>query len=167
VRSGLFGFGSGGGLPTSCLYIAWQENCYISSVMKNYEAENSYPDLYIAAKLFIQASAMMNKTLLFMSLTEDDFKTLAFYIKLAMKRSHVTANQALEVYEKRDRMYNFPYTVRDALNEADLLAFIVAKALRLKNLLFFSKEWHKDSVVDLYCYAYILYELFGLARLLQ
>lgn len=135
--------------------------------MKNYEAENSYPDLYIAAKLFIQASAMMNKTLRSMSLTEDDFQTLAFYIKLAMKRSQVTTNQALEVYEKRDRMYNFPYTVRDALNEADYLAFIVAKALRLKNIMFFSKEWHKDSVIDLYCYAYLLFELFGMAQFLQ
>jgi hypothetical protein len=135
--------------------------------MKNYEADNSYPDLYIAAKLFIQASAMLNKTLLFMSLTEDDFQTLAFYIKLALKRSQVTTKQALEVYEKRDRMYNFPYIVRDALNEADYLAFIVAKALRIKNLLFFTKEWHADSVIDLYCYAYIFYDLFGMARLLQ
>jgi hypothetical protein len=135
--------------------------------MKSYEAENSYPDLYIAAKLFIQASAMLNKTLLFMSLTEDDFQTLAFYIKLALKRSQVTTKQALEVYEKRDRMYNFPYIVRDSLNEADYLAFVVAKALRIKNLLFFAKEWHADSVIDLYCYAYIFYDLFGMARLLQ
>jgi len=139
----------------------------LSLSMKNYEAEHTYPDLYIAAKLFIQASAMLNKTLRFTNLTEDDFQTLAFYTKLAMKRSQVTAEQALEVYEKRDRVYNFHYSVRAALNEADYLSFIVAKALRIKNILFFAKEWHKDSVIDLYCYAHILYDTFGMAQLLH
>jgi len=117
-----------------------------------YGSTDALPTLYVLAKLYVHCSKLLNKTLQDLPLSADDLETLYFYTNIMLERANVSLDEVDKIKEEREAQYNAIYSCKEHLNEADLLSFLVVKALRMKNIFAKTHEVHKDSAIDFLLY---------------